>query len=88
VLNSTLLVSIDFQEIVLHTLFENGTKKISELEAYILDDVEQYGQKVEVLKGKMEETFLKAVDVRPPSPSLFSLIPLSFEMMQKMRTSS
>jgi transcriptional activator SPT7 len=48
---------------VLHTLFENGTKKISELESYIRDDVEQYGKKVEVLKGKMEETFLKAVDV-------------------------
>ncbi|KAG8965276.1 Transcriptional activator spt7 [Tulasnella sp. 419] len=50
------------EEIVLHTLFENGTTEIQELERHIKDDIERYGTKLLDLERKLEHAYREQVE--------------------------
>lgn len=50
------------QEIVLHALFENGTLEVQEMERYIKDDVERYGNKISELERKLAQTYNDQVE--------------------------
>ncbi|KAG8907063.1 Transcriptional activator spt7 [Tulasnella sp. 403] len=50
------------EEIILHTLFENGTLEIQELERYIKDDVERYGYKISELERKLTQAYNDQVE--------------------------
>ena len=56
-------LSRSLQEIILHTLFENGTTEIKQLDRYIKDDVEQYGSKLSDLSKKMQQAYLESAEV-------------------------
>ncbi|KAG9036544.1 Transcriptional activator spt7 [Tulasnella sp. JGI-2019a] len=45
------------EEIILHTLFENGTMETQELERYIKEDVERYGSKIHDIEKKFAQTY-------------------------------
>ena len=49
------------QEIVLHTLYENGTFEIQELERHIKNDIERNGVKMKELLRKLRESYLVKV---------------------------
>jgi transcriptional activator SPT7 len=49
------------QEIILHTLFEHGTTKVQDLERYITDDVEKYGNKLSELERKLQAAYQEQV---------------------------
>ncbi|KDQ56329.1 hypothetical protein JAAARDRAFT_208033 [Jaapia argillacea MUCL 33604] len=48
------------EEIILHTLFESGTSKISDLERYIKDDVLRYGSRLGELEKKLVNVYTEA----------------------------
>jgi len=48
------------QEIILHTLFESGSK-VQDLEKYIKDDVIRYGHRLTELEKKLEGAYREAV---------------------------
>ncbi|KAI8880280.1 Bromodomain-containing protein [Backusella circina FSU 941] len=48
---------MDGEEIMLHSLYENGINGFSELEDYIMDDVVKYGTRLNDVKRKLEYTF-------------------------------
>ncbi|KAI0074871.1 hypothetical protein K474DRAFT_1499959 [Panus rudis PR-1116 ss-1] len=48
------------EEIILHTLFESGTTRISELERYIRDDVLRYGNRLNDLDKKLTAAYSEA----------------------------
>ncbi|KAG8879166.1 Transcriptional activator spt7 [Tulasnella sp. 332] len=49
--------SMTSEEIILHTLFENGTMETQELERYIKEDVERYGSKIHDIEKKFAQTY-------------------------------
>lgn len=49
------------EEIVLHTLFESGTAKVTELEHYIKDDIVRYGSRIYELEKKLAAAYTEAV---------------------------
>lgn len=52
------------QELILHTLSENGTTEIQQLDRYIKEDVEHYGVKLSLLTKKMQTAYLESVEVQ------------------------
>jgi transcriptional activator SPT7 len=55
--------SMTAEEIILHTLFENGTTELSQLDSYIRDDVEAYGAKLSDLSTRMQKAFMESVEL-------------------------
>ncbi|KAF7724387.1 Transcriptional activator spt7 [Apophysomyces ossiformis] len=45
------------EEIIMHTLYDNGVMDLSELESYVVDDVERYGHRLEELHRKLESSY-------------------------------
>lgn len=45
------------EEILLHTLHENGVDKLEDLENYVADDIEKYGQRLSDLSRRLEDTY-------------------------------
>ena len=41
----------------MHVLYENGVSNITELESYIVDDVERYGHRLDELHRKLESSY-------------------------------
>ncbi|KAG8920261.1 Transcriptional activator spt7 [Tulasnella sp. 417] len=59
------------EEIILHTLFENGTMEVQELERYIKEDVERYGNKITELEKKLSQAY-REVEIGPIDDALAS----------------
>ncbi|KAG8948806.1 Transcriptional activator spt7 [Tulasnella sp. 424] len=59
------------EEILLHTLFENGTMEVQELERYIKEDVERYGNKITELEKKLSQAY-REVELGPIDDALVS----------------
>ncbi|KAG8996893.1 Transcriptional activator spt7 [Tulasnella sp. 427] len=59
------------EEILLHTLFENGTMEVQELERYIKEDVERYGNKITELEKKLSQAY-REVELGPIDDALAS----------------
>ncbi|KAI3611684.1 saga complex protein [Moniliophthora roreri] len=51
------------EEIILHTLFESGMSKVSDLERYVTDDVERYGSRLGDLEKKLVGTYREVTAV-------------------------
>lgn len=51
------------EEIILHTLFESGTAKVSELDRYVKDDIIRYGSRLSELEKKLANAYSDAVRV-------------------------
>ncbi|KAI9311667.1 hypothetical protein BX666DRAFT_1994349 [Dichotomocladium elegans] len=45
------------EEILIHALYENGTKSIDELESYIHNDIERYGVRLQDIYCKLETSY-------------------------------
>ncbi|KAG0172229.1 Transcriptional activator spt7 [Apophysomyces sp. BC1034] len=45
------------EEIIIHTLYDNGVMDLSELESYVVDDVDRYGHRLEDLHRKLELSY-------------------------------
>lgn len=66
------LVLTNLQEIILHTLFESGITRVSELERYVRDDVVRYGGRLSELEKKLGNAYREAVSTST-RPCDFSL---------------
>lgn len=51
------------QELILHTLYENGGTDIAGLESYIRDDVERYGGKMSDLLRRLRSSYREQLQV-------------------------
>lgn len=51
------------QEIILHTLYENGVNNISELESYVRDEIERYGTKLGDIHRRLDATYNEIINV-------------------------
>lgn len=72
-------LTINVQEIILHTLFESGTTKIQDLERYIKDDVVRYGSRLGDLEKKLVGAYREAVSLSRLFTSFFvNLCPLDY----------
>jgi hypothetical protein len=49
------------EEMILHTLYQNGTRDVSQLEHYARDDVERHGVKLADLAKKMQAAYTDTV---------------------------
>lgn len=49
------------EEMVLHTLYQNGTRDVNQLEQYARDDVERHGVKIAELAKKMQAAYTDTV---------------------------
>ncbi|KZO92244.1 hypothetical protein CALVIDRAFT_520521 [Calocera viscosa TUFC12733] len=45
------------EEIVLHTLFENGVTEVNQLERYVRDDVQRYGGRLQEIARKLQTAY-------------------------------
>lgn len=45
------------KEILMHVLYENGVDNVAELESYIRDDIERYGNRLDELHRKLENSY-------------------------------
>lgn len=45
------------EEIVLHTLFENGVTEVNQLERYVRDDVQRYGGRLQEILRKLQTAY-------------------------------
>lgn len=52
------------QEIVTHTLYENGVTSINKLESYVKNDIVRYGSKLRDIHSRLEITYKEALAVR------------------------
>lgn len=59
--------SMSVEEIILHTLFENGTTELRALERYIEEDVIEYGKSLKGISTPMHQLYNDALDEIPPS---------------------
>ncbi|KAF9419569.1 Transcriptional activator spt7, partial [Entomortierella beljakovae] len=50
------------EEILLHVLYENGVGSVGELEGYIREDVERYGNKLQDIHRKLESSYSDAIN--------------------------
>jgi transcriptional activator SPT7 len=50
------------EEMILHTLFESGTTRISDLERYIQEDVVRYGSRMGELEKKLVAAYREVRD--------------------------
>ncbi len=50
------------QDILLHSLFENGTLHVQDLERYIKEDIERYGNKISDLERKLTQVYNESVE--------------------------
>ncbi|KAF9902075.1 Transcriptional activator spt7, partial [Lobosporangium transversale] len=50
------------EEILLHTLYENGVSSVGELEGYIREDVERYGNKLQEVHRKLESSYTDTIN--------------------------
>ncbi|KAF9354409.1 Transcriptional activator spt7, partial [Mortierella sp. AD094] len=50
------------EEILLHTLYENGVGSVGELEGYIREDVERYGNKLQDIHRKLETSYSETLN--------------------------
>ncbi|KAI8601118.1 hypothetical protein EDD21DRAFT_115910 [Dissophora ornata] len=50
------------EEILLHTLYENGVSSVGELEGYIREDVERYGLKLQDIHRKLETSYSETIN--------------------------
>ena len=53
------------EEIILHTLFESGTARISELERYVKDEIIRHGSRLTELEKKLANAYNEAVSSIP-----------------------
>ncbi|KAK7029559.1 Transcriptional activator spt7 [Paramarasmius palmivorus] len=62
------------EEIILHTLFESGMSKVSDLERYVSDDVERYGSRLGDLEKKLVGAYreVTAVDTVVDEDGIFA----------------
>lgn len=51
------------EEILLHTLHENGVNQLEDLDDYITDDVERHGDRLNGLVRKLEGAYRDVIDV-------------------------
>ncbi|KAJ2964384.1 hypothetical protein NQZ79_g717 [Umbelopsis isabellina] len=63
------------EEILTHTLYDNGIEAIQELEEYITDDIEKYGHRLNDIHRKLTSSYNELVngstDVQLPDDSFF-----------------
>jgi transcriptional activator SPT7 len=63
------------EEILTHTLYDNGIEAIQELEEYITDDIEKYGHRLNDIQRKLTSSYNELVngstDVQLPDDSFF-----------------
>lgn len=49
------------EEILLHSLHENGVRQLEDLETYVMDDVEKYGHRLKDVSRRLESTYQELV---------------------------
>ncbi|RUS22446.1 LOW QUALITY PROTEIN: hypothetical protein BC937DRAFT_89120 [Endogone sp. FLAS-F59071] len=50
------------EEIILHTLYENGVNNIGELESYVRDEIERYGTKLGDIHRRLDATYNEIIN--------------------------
>ena len=65
------------EEIILHTLFESGIARMSELERFVKDDILRYGNRLSELEKKLASAYSDAVSTLCNHVSSLSLSILS-----------
>ncbi|KAI8376113.1 uncharacterized protein BYT42DRAFT_614896 [Radiomyces spectabilis] len=55
------------EEIILHTLYENGICALSDLESYITDDIERYSHRLDDVQRRLDTSYQDLLSGGPPA---------------------
>ncbi|CAG8686660.1 14716_t:CDS:10, partial [Dentiscutata heterogama] len=56
------------EEMINHTLYENGVSSVKNLESYIHDDIQRYGTKLQDIKRRLEAALLQPEEIEDDIP--------------------